>query len=164
MLYDIRHICAVLLFALCIALSLMADEIGSCDQYDLKCITKRFPTTMLRYSLVKDATSEEPYVDSVWITRGIEDTATIYLVTCTQPREWFDISSVPAGPCVCNARVGDCVMKRYVYVRHVTTTRNKDVIAPAQDTHSFAIKYFRNGQLQIRCHDKTYTVQGIETK
>lgn len=35
---------------------------------------------------------------------------------------------------------------------------------PSMEVPSASNKLIRDGQLQIRCHDKTYTVQGVETK
>lgn len=88
----------------------------SCNQYNL--IVSLYVDSTMTYTFSGYQDKEPPHVDSIWITGGLSDSATIYLVSHAQPNEKIDLSFLRRGRYICYAQVEDYITSALIVYRY----------------------------------------------
>ena len=154
--HFITLICFVLIASF--VLPIYAEDADPCDTYRYINMTVYIRGNYVYYDLSNNGTIEAPHVDSVWITRG-EDQSTVKATSYAQSGEpVYDISTLNGGHYILWIKIEECVLGRLFIVRGVSSD-----ISTAKENIS-ASKILRDHQLFILRDDKTYTVTGQKVK
>ena len=153
--HFITLICFVLIASF--VLPIYAEDANPCDTYRYINMTVYIRGNYVYYDLSNNGTIEAPHVDSVWITRG-EDQSTVKATSYAQSGEpVYDISTLDRGHYILWIKIEECVLGRLFIVRGVHSG-NTNIFKE----NIFTSKILRNGQLLIIRDKKTYTVTGQE--
>ena len=146
-------ICFVMIVSF--ASPIYAEDADPCDTYRYINMTVYIRGNYVYYDLSKNGTIEAPHVDSVWITRG-EDQSTVKATSYAQSGEpVYDISTLDRGHYILWIKIEECVLGRLFIVRGVHSG-NTNIFKE----NIFTSKILRDGQILILRGENIYDICG----